>query len=40
MSGWLFAMPVLILVTVTLHTISGRILITLHSNPIRALKSE
>lgn len=40
MSGWLFAIPVLILGVVTFLTISGRILITLHSNPIHALKSE
>lgn len=40
MSWWLFAVPVAVIVAVTLATVSGRILITLRANPIRPLKAE
>lgn len=40
MAWWLFAVPVAVIIAVTLITVSGRILITLRSNPIRSLKSE
>lgn len=40
MVWWLFAVPVAVIVAVTLATVSGRILITLRANPIRSLKAE
>lgn len=40
MAWWLFAVPVAVIVAVTLVTVGSRILITLRSNPIRSLKAE
>lgn len=40
MVWWLFAVPVAVIVAVTLATVGSRILITLRSNPIRSLKAE
>lgn len=40
MVWWLFAVPVAVIVAVTLATVSGRILITLRSNPVKSLKAE
>lgn len=40
MVWWLFAVPVAVIVAVTLVTVGSRILITLRSNPIRSLKAE
>ena len=40
LAWWLFAVPVAVIVAVTLATVGSRILITLRSNPIRSLKAE
>ena len=40
MTWWLFAVPVAVIVAVTLATVGGRILMTLRANPIRSLKAE
>lgn len=39
-SGWMFVVPVVILVAVTVATVSAQIMATLRANPIRSLKSE
>lgn len=39
-NGWMFVVPVLILVAVTVATVSAQIMATLRANPIHSLKSE